>query len=111
MQLFCFCPFSDGLEIKTSARVAQQLSDGRLRVEHTSQINREGETTRIVTLTGTIDSTFIATDITPNGTPIYASPGAEPQLTTEATTMLRLTLSDIKGLKLRAWTLSEEIGD
>ena len=102
---------SDGFQIETIATVAQQLNDGRLRIEHTSSVNRDGGTTRLVTLAATVDPTKITTDITPKGTPVYASPGAEPKLTTEIAKTLRLTLSDFKGLKLRVWTLSEEISD
>jgi hypothetical protein len=101
----------DGLQIETSATIAQKLNDGRIRIEHTSHLNREGGTTRLVTLTATVDPTNITTDVTPKGTPVFASPGAKGKRTTEDTKTLRLKLSDLKGLKLRTWTLSEEIGD
>lgn len=101
----------DGLQIETSATIAQQLNDGRIRIEHTSHLNREGGTTRLVTLTATVDPTRITTAVTPKGTPVYAFPGAEPKLTSEVTKTLRLKLSNLHGLKLRTWTLSEEIGD
>lgn len=100
-----------GFQIEISATIAQHLTDGRIRIEHTSHINRDGGTTRLVALTATVDPTKITKDITPKGAPVYASPGAEPKLTTEITKTLRLKLSDLKGLKLRTWTLSEEIGD
>jgi hypothetical protein len=101
----------DGLQIETIATIEQQLDDGRVRIEHSSHVNREGKTSRLVTLTGTVDPTAITTDITPKGTSVYASPRAKPVLTTEETKMLRLKLSDLKGLKLRTWTLFEEIGE
>lgn len=100
-----------GLEISTTATIAQKLKDGRIRVEHTSHIVRTGEPLRLVTLTGIVDSTELTTDITPKGTEVFASPGAKPTLKTTETHTLRLTLSDLKGLKLRTWTLAEELAD
>lgn len=101
----------DGLEIETMATIAQQFDDGRIRIEHSSQIKTKGKAIRLVTLTATVDSSKVATDVTPKGTPISASPGAKPSLTTADTKTLRLKLSDLKGLKLRTWMLSEEIGE
>ena len=100
-----------GLEIETSATIAQHLNDGRIRIEHTSHVNRDGGTTRLVTLTATVDPAKITTGLTPKGTPVRVSPNAEPKPTTKVAKTLRLKLTDLKGLKLRTWTLSEEIGD
>jgi hypothetical protein len=100
-----------GLEIETTATIVQQLEDGLIRVEHTSHIVRDGEPDRLVTLTSTVDSTKLTTDVTPKGTEVYASPGAKPTRTTTETQTLRLSLSDLQALKLRTWTLAEELGD
>jgi hypothetical protein len=105
-----------GLEIETTATIAQQFGDGRVRIEHSSPVSRDGKLTRLVTLTGIVDSTKVETTVIPKGTPVYASPGdhkagTKPNLTPDATTTRRLQLSDLKGLKLRTWTLAEEIGD
>lgn len=100
-----------GFEISTTATIAQKLKDGRIRVEHTSHVVRDGEPTRLVTLTATVDSTKLTRDVTPKGTEVYASPDAKPTLTTTETQTLRLTLSDLKSLKLRTWTLAEELGE
>ena len=64
-----------GLEIATTATITKQLKDGRLRVEHTSHIVREDEPHQLVTLTATVDSTTLTTDITPKGTEVSTSPG------------------------------------
>jgi hypothetical protein len=108
--------FPLGLEIETTATIAQQFGDGRVRIEHSSHVRREGKLTRLVTLTGIIDSTKVETNVIPKGTSIYASPGdhkagTKPKLTPEETKTRRLQLSDLKGLKLRTWTLAEEIGE
>lgn len=100
-----------GLHISISATIAQKLKDGRLRVEHTSHIVRADEPFQLVTLTGIVDSATLTTDIRPKGTEVSTSPDAKPTLTTAETQTLRLTLSDLKGLKLRTWTLAEELGD
>lgn len=105
-----------GLAIETIATIAQKLDDGRIRIEHSSRIKGNGNQARLVTLTATIDSAKVTTDVTPKGTPIYASPaahksGTKPAMTSEDTKILRLQLSELKGLKLCMWTLAEEIGD
>jgi hypothetical protein len=106
----------EGLHISTTATIAQKLDDGRIRIEHFSNIKREGNQARLVTLTGTVESAKITIDVTPKGTPVYASPidqknHKKPTLTTQDTQTPRLQLSNLKGLKLRTWTLAEETGD
>lgn len=105
-----------GLAIGTTARVEQQLENGQLRVEHSGAARADGQTTRLVTLTAIVDSSKITTHVSPKGTPLYASPadrkkGIEPRLSQHETKSHRLELSDLKGVKLRIWVLSEEIGD
>ncbi len=100
-----------GLEISTTARIAEVLNDGRYRVEHTSHIVRDGEPDRLVTLSATVDSTKLKTDVTPKGTEVYASPSARSTRTNKETQTLRLTLSELQSLKLRTWILAEEIGE
>jgi len=107
---------SAGLTIETTATIEQKLDGGRIRIEHRSHIVRDGHQARLVTLTAIVDSAKFTTDLTPRGTSIYASPadhknGAHPRTTTEDTKTLRLELSELKGLKLRTWTLAEEVGN
>jgi hypothetical protein len=102
---------SKGLEIQTVASIAQRFDDGRIRIEHSSGIKTDGKTTRLVTLTATVDPSKVVTTVTSKGTMLYASPGAKPFPTTEETKGLEITLSDLKGLKLRTWILSDEIGE
>lgn len=105
-------PAPSGLEIETSALIAQHLSDGRVRIEHTSRLIRDKGTTRLVTLEATVDRTMITMHVTPKGTPAHASPGGvQTKPTTEDVRTLRLKLSDLKDVKLRAWMLSEELGE
>ena len=106
----------DGLQISTSATIAQRLEDGRIRFEHTSHVVREGKTPRLVTLVATVDTAKLTLQTTPKGRPVYASPddqknGVEPKLTTKDTTTTRIHLSELKGVKLRIWTLEQSIGD
>ena len=105
-----------GLRISVVATVAQQLSDDQIRIEHTSHIVRNGGLDRLVTLTATVKSTQLVTDVVPKGTAVFASPAqgsddGQGSATEKETRTLRLDLSDLQGLKLRTWTLSEELGD
>ena len=105
-----------GLDVQTTATVAQTLANGRIRIEHWAPIKRDGKQDRLLTLTAIVDRTNITTDVTPKGTHVYASPaahkdGAKPSLTAEDANVLRLQLSDLKGVKLRTWTLASEIGE
>jgi len=105
-----------GLDVQTTATVAQTLENGRIRIEHWAPIKRDGKQDRLLTLTATVDPANITTDVTRKGTPVYASPaahknGAKPSLTTEDADVLRLQLSGLKGVKLRTWTLADEIGE
>ena len=106
----------DGLQISTTATIVQKLNDGRIRIEHTSHVARDGKPARLVTLTATVDSTNLTPVTTPKGTPVYASPGdhkngAEPKRTTKETKAARLQLSELKGVKLCTWRLEQEVGE
>jgi hypothetical protein len=101
----------DGLTIETMATVEQRLANGRIRIEHSSQVNQDGKAARLVTLTAIVSRSKVTNEVTPKGTKVYASPGSKDgKVTTEQTEMLRTSLSDLKGLKLRTWTLASEIG-
>jgi hypothetical protein len=101
----------NGLEIQTTAMIAQQLDGGRFRIEHYANVNHEGKTVRLVTLTGIVDPAKITSAVTAKGTSVSASPQAKPVLITEDMKTFRLELSDLKEVKLRTWTMVEEIGD
>ncbi len=107
---------TSGYSIETSATIVQNLDDGRIRIERSVPLKRAGKPDRYLTLTATVDKEKLKTDVTPKGAASYASPaeyknGAQPKLTTEDSKSLRLELSELKGLKLRTWTLAEEIGE
>jgi hypothetical protein len=102
---------AEGLRIETMATLEQRLADGRIRIEHSSQINQAGKAPRLVTLSATIARSSVVTEVSPKGTKVYASPNSKDAvITTKESAMHRATLSDLKGLKLRTWTLSSEIG-
>ncbi len=106
----------DGLNISTTAIVAQHLGDGRIRIEHTMPVMRDGAPIRLVTLTATVDATAVKTSDIPAGTATYTSPGEhrtgeKPTFTKDATKQFTLKLADLTGVKLRSWTLANEIGD
>ena len=105
-----------GLIIETTAILAQQLNDGRIRVEHTSHTACDSETPRLVTLTATVEPSKLTTDVIPKGAGLYSSPadhksGSKPTMKTKQTKSWRLMLSNLKGVKLRTWTLTKELGD
>lgn len=106
-------PFSN---VETPGTIEKVLEDGRIRIEHSTPVYTESNLTGMVTLTVTVESAKLATRTVPNGTQIYASPAAYtkaalPVLSRQDATMRTLHLSELKGLKLRSWTLSEEIGE
>ncbi len=97
-----------GLQISTTAAVEQVRDDGKIRIEHSSSIMRNGKPARLVTLTAIVHPAKITTHVTPENTPIYRSPadyqrGVKPTVTRKVSEIRRLDLSDLRGLKLRVW--------
>ena len=108
-------PAGEGVQIETSARIAQVLPDGRVRVEHSSTMKRPGEQDRLVTLSATVSPDRFKTHTTRRGTEAYSSPaalknGAQPQITSAEHTGYVLELSEVKDLKIRVWNVAREIG-
>lgn len=117
-----------GLTISTSATVLRKDEAGRLHFRVYQDVKVQGKPPRLVTLTGAVEPSQIESRVTPANTPVYSAPpspesalptGArkrvayanpQPVLTKEASTQFELKLSELKGLKLRTWTLAEEIG-
>jgi hypothetical protein len=96
--------------------IAQQLDDGRLRVEHSAPVLPAGQKPQLVTLTAIVSSKQFTTTVLPAGTAIYSTPqppqpGDKPTITTTDTNIVSLPLADLKGVKIRTWTLSEELGE
>ena len=100
----------DGLKIHMAAAVRDVSPDGTLYIEYL-QMMRDEKPVRLITLAGKVDPRKITTDITPKGTKIHSSPEAEGKVTTEDYLNRRLELTDLKGFKLRTWTLAEELGE
>jgi hypothetical protein len=105
-----------GLEIETTATVAQQFGDGRVRIEHSRICKRKGNPDALITMTATVDSSALTADVTPKGTLVYSSPVAQKSGDRGTPTMRdsqnrRIELSELKGVKLRTWKLVEEVGD
>lgn len=102
-----------GLRIETFALIQQRLDDGHIRIEHSVIVKSSGGSDRLVTLSGNVDPKRISTQILPKQPQVFVNPSSDPRpigATTEHQAH-RLAISDLKGLKLRTWTLSEEIGD
>ena len=118
--------FAPGLRIQTIAVIDSIFEDGQLRIEHSAEVGpRElipseglepkayrltGSPTKLVTLSGTIDAKRITTNDLPVDTLQSKDPNSKPEPSIAESKMFRLELSDLKGLKLRTWTLSEETG-
>ena len=105
-----------GLEVQAVAIVSNTMENGRISIEHWTPFKRDGKQDRLLTLKATVDSSHITTDLLHKGTPVYASSeshknGAKPSLTTENSDVLRLHLSDLKGVKLCTWILADEISE
>jgi hypothetical protein len=105
-----------GLTVSVIATVAEVHDNDRVRVETTSTFRSQGKADRLVTLAATFEARQVQLRTTPKGTKVYASP-AETQdpakgiETTEDSQQLEVSLSDLKGVKIRARTLTEEIGE
>jgi len=100
----------DGLQIQLAAAVRNVSPDGSIYIEYL-HVTRDEKPMRLITLGGKVDPGKITTDVTPKGSKIYSSPEAEPTFTTEDYLNRRLELTDLKGFKLRTWTLAEELGE
>ena len=100
----------DGLKIQMAAHVRDVSPDGTLYIEYL-QMMRDEKPVRLITLAGKVDPRKITTDITPKGTQVYNLPEGEPTFTTEDYLNRRLELTELKGFKLRTWTLAEELGE
>jgi hypothetical protein len=116
----------NGIQVETTVTIAQKLDDGRFRVEHMLTILRDGEKDRLLTLTGTVDSSNFTTDLVINPTVIKrpvvtfskAPTGAVIARNLDINTahletrnIVRLKLSGLKGLELRTWSISDEVGN
>jgi len=106
-------PDIPALQIETVAVVTQTLDDGRICLEHSFPVQQNGKLSRLVTLTVTVTPTEVTSTVIPKGTPVFATPAdREPGfVSAEETRTLRIKLSNLRGVKLRTWSLVEEIGD
>jgi hypothetical protein len=101
----------DGISIEIMATVEQRLADGRIRIRCSSQVNQAGKAPRLITLTATVATSKVTSEVTPKGTQVFASPGSKDKgVVSNQSEMLRTSLSDLKGLKLCTWTLATEVG-
>lgn len=106
-------PHVDGCEVSTIAKIAQVLEGGKLRIEQSMPIKREGKPEQLFTLEAVVGQKDVTIHVTPKGTEIYASPGdhkkVKPRGTTEETSYREVRLSKAEGIKLRVWTLTDEL--
>jgi len=102
-----------GLEIEVIASVAQRFDDGRYRIEHfghSKPINRSDNKIRLVTLEAFVDAKQIKASTTARA-PVPTAAPSENVASRIDVRELRVILSDLKHLKLRTWSLMEEIGN
>ncbi|HEY2828243.1 MAG TPA: hypothetical protein VGJ04_11650 [Pirellulales bacterium] len=106
------------IQVSTTATVAERFDGGQFQIEISSPVTRQGSPPRLVTLTAIVDAKDFVTVHTPKNTPVYASPaeyvpknGAVPRVGQADSDSLHVQLSNLKGVKLRVWTLNEEIGE
>ena len=105
-----------GLNISTTAVIAQRLENDQVRVEHSAPVKSEGKPDRLVTLTATVDAEKIRFFVRTVYTTSYSSPdakesGEKPTLSLSHQSTPVLSLADLEGVKLRSWTLESEIGE
>ena len=105
-----------GLQIETSVIVCQMLENGQYRVELSAPFVNRDKKACLVTLTSIVDAKQFTQYVIRKG-PAYASPAdsqkgvVKPVQIEEDRQGVRLELSDLKGLKLRTWSLTEEFGE
>lgn len=104
-------PVPERFSISVIARVEEMQEDGRLRIEHSSYVKADGKPLRLVTLSGWVDSRPIATGGNAQGALVYTTPGATGRPAASESKWKRLELAELKGLKLRSWALTEELGN
>jgi hypothetical protein len=85
-------------------------------IDHSTPIDLDKKPQRLLTLTVIVDVTRFVTNVVPKNTPVYDSPadhrnGVTPILLQNEQRTNVLELSDLKGLKLRTWELTDEIGN
>ena len=108
---------SDGLTISTIAVIAHQLKDDQVRIEHSAPVTFEGSPDRLVTLTATVDKkalrSFVRTAYSATmSLPAGEQSGKRPAVGKPIHYCTRvLALADLKGVKLRSWTLASEVGE
>ena len=105
-----------GLNISTIATVAQHLDNGKIRIEHSTAVLEDGAPDRMVTLSAVVETSAIKSSKTAKGTATYSPPaahkaGEKPVHTESETNQFTLQLNELKGVKLRNWTLASEIGN
>ena len=102
-----------GLKISTSARVSQVLENGHYRVEASTLHSKDQDKPRLLTLAATIDPGRIDSQTVRSKGWIYPSPNDLDNgvYVDQETEQHRVELSSLKDVKLRLWSLSEEVGD
>ena len=99
----------DVASIETTATVTRPQKDGQFTFEHHGPVKRAGQPETLVTLSGVVDQSKLTRRITPRSTPIYTSPkDAKYTVANYEIKTTVLSLSELDGLKLRTWTLTED---
>lgn len=108
-----------GFSISTTAVISQRLQNDQVRIDHIAQVTKEGRPDRLVTLTATVDKTamrsFVRTvfegEFTFSDSPDAKEFGESPTVSARHLSTTLLSLTELKGVKLRSWTLESEIGE
>lgn len=105
-----------GVEISSTAEIAQRLEDGRLRVNWSLPVNQDGKAPQLITLDATIQPEQLSAYKLAAGTELYSSPGAakngeKPTKLATPVAGFELKLSSMKGVKMRRWKLDQEVGE
>ena len=105
-----------GLQVQVMATVAQLLGNGQIRLESSNSLRENDQTERMVTITGRCYTKQLVARPIAKGAPVYASPGeakdpAKAKLTPSDSRMLEVELSGLMDLKIRVWTVAEEISE
>lgn len=101
----------EGLTMSFLAHVVQILDNKHVRIEDSMPMKNEDGKERLMTFSVTCDSKRIASRQVPKGTAVYDSPDQKRvALTTKVSNTQELKLTDLKGVKIRVWTLTKEVG-
>lgn len=107
---------ADVKKVETSGTIVQKMDNGKFRLIISQTVVTDDKSERIVTVMAMVDAAQLITRVTPKDTPVSAQPidlkkPVPITLVSRETKWTTVKLSELKGVKLRAWKITEEVGE